>query len=95
MLDEHSRPPPGKAGPVTIIDTHEQIVRDYLNELEHPTPPKVFDPVEVTHGIDDPIDKLKALVRHWSMRVSCRSPDRLRAAGTRRRCSTRRIGTGT
>ena len=61
MPDDQARPERGKAGPVKIIDTHEQIVRDYLHELEHPSPPKVFDPAEVTDGIDDPIDKLKAL----------------------------------
>jgi len=61
MPDQPSRPERGKAGPVKVIDTHEQIVRGYLHELEHPSPPKVFDPAEVTKGIDDPIDKLKAL----------------------------------
>lgn len=61
MPDEQSRPERGKAGPVKVIDTHEQIVRDYLHELEHPSPPKEFDPAQVTQGIDDPIDKLKAL----------------------------------
>jgi biotin operon repressor len=46
---------------VDVIDLDEETVRDYLNSLEHPVPPWVFDPVEVTKGIDDPIDKLRAL----------------------------------
>jgi hypothetical protein len=54
-------PKRGKAAPVRIIDTHEQIVRDYLNSLDNPPEPRIFDPAAVTRGIADPIDKLKAL----------------------------------
>ena len=36
-----------KASPVKVIDTHEEIVRDYLNSLERPPEPKPFNPVEL------------------------------------------------
>jgi hypothetical protein len=50
-----------KASPVKVIDTHEEIVRGYLESLEQPPEAKAIDPTEVTRGITDPIAKLRAL----------------------------------
>lgn len=61
MSEVHPGRKRGKPSPVKVIDTHEQIVRDYLKSLESPPKPKSFDPAEVTEGLDDPIAKLKAL----------------------------------
>jgi|GEM_PF-3063779 hypothetical protein len=61
MSDTTPIPKRDKVSPVKVIDTHEQVVRDYLNSMEKPHEPKPFNPIEVTRGIDDPIAKLKAL----------------------------------